>query len=65
MAARKFVIMPVSSGYLLFHGIDLRDFNGIRSKHHRKINLASWSGMTSDIRIDFTQQIIGKLGGLP
>ena len=65
MAARKFVIVSVSSGYPFFHGIDLRDFNGIRSKHHRKINLASRSGMTSDIRIDFTQQIIGKLGGLP
>ena len=65
MAARKFVIVPVSSGYPFFHGIDLSDFNGIRSKYHRKINLASRGSMTSDIRIDFTQQIIDKLGGLP
>ena len=65
MTARKFVIVPVSSGYPFFHGIDLSDFNGIRSKYHRKINLASRGSMTSDIRIDFTQQIIDKLGGLP
>lgn len=65
MATRKFVIVPVGSGYPFFHGIDLSDFNGIRSKYHRKINLASRGSMTSDIRIDFTQQIIDKLGGLP
>lgn len=65
MAARKFVIVPVGSGYPFFHGIDLSDFNGIRSKYHRKINFASRGSMTSDIRIDFTQQIIDKLGGLP